>query len=212
MLIEVYHPSQKGTRASAAHMQPSDPHQPGAGSSAQPDLQQGAAQPPVNPGKAKPQQQKGAEKEGNWWHSDSSSSDNDPEDWELDEPQNKDELYDPDADDKDLEWVHKQRKGRKTDAILSCPCCFTTLCIDCQQHAQQQEQYRAMFTMNCKVDKAQLQEQPSSKQQGRSRGKQARTGEQGAMWCVVCEVCDTVVGAQDEDEVVHFYHVLASNA
>jgi hypothetical protein len=28
----------------------------------------------------------------------------------------------------------QQRSGRTTDAILSCPGCFTTLCIDCQQH------------------------------------------------------------------------------
>jgi hypothetical protein len=29
---------------------------------------------------------------------------------------------------------------------------------------------------------------------------------------VLCEVCDTLLGAQDEEEVVHFFHVLASNA
>ena len=65
-----------------------------------------------------------------------------------------DELfYDPNADDLDEEWVNTQRlayrniktdsgQGEdlpkkdtpKSDAILSCPCCMVTLCIDCQQH------------------------------------------------------------------------------
>ena len=40
-------------------------------------------------------------------------------------------------------------QGRKTDAILSCPGCFTTCCIDCQQH-EYKDQYRAMFVTNCR--------------------------------------------------------------
>lgn len=38
------------------------------------------------------------------------------------------------ADEADEAWAVQQRSGRTTDAILSCPGCFTTLCIDCQQH------------------------------------------------------------------------------
>lgn len=45
----------------------------------------------------------------------------------------------------------KQRQGRVSDALLSCPSCFTTLCIDCQQHERIPNQYRAMFVQNCKV-------------------------------------------------------------
>ena len=41
-------------------------------------------------------------------------------------------------------------QGRKSDAILSCPGCLTTVCIDCQQHAVFENQFRAMFTMNCR--------------------------------------------------------------
>lgn len=43
------------------------------------------------------------------------------------------DLYDPVLDDKDEAWVVRKRQGRKSDAVLSCPCCFTTLCIDCQR-------------------------------------------------------------------------------
>ncbi|KAK9091443.1 hypothetical protein Sjap_024620 [Stephania japonica] len=44
----------------------------------------------------------------------------------------KPEFYDPNLDDKDDLWAHKNRRGHISDAILSCPACFTTLCIDCQ--------------------------------------------------------------------------------
>ena len=43
------------------------------------------------------------------------------------------EFYDPDLDDVDERWINRQRKGRTSDAVLSCPACFTTLCLDCQR-------------------------------------------------------------------------------
>lgn len=60
------------------------------------------------------------------------------------------EFFDPEADDKSEAWVSKLRGGRRSDAILSCPQCFTTLCLECQQHAHQHNQFRAMFVMNCR--------------------------------------------------------------
>lgn len=45
----------------------------------------------------------------------------------------------------------KRRQGRQSDAVLSCPCCFITVCLDCQQHEVYQNQYRAMFVANCRV-------------------------------------------------------------
>lgn len=41
-------------------------------------------------------------------------------------------------------------RAHRSDAILSCPLCFTTLCIDCQQHDKYDNQFRAMFVMNCR--------------------------------------------------------------
>lgn len=43
-------------------------------------------------------------------------------------------------------------KPRTSDAILSCPRCFTTVCMDCQQHERYANQFRAMFVMNIGVD------------------------------------------------------------
>ena len=55
-----------------------------------------------------------------------------------------------DLDDQDEVWARKQRQGRKSDAILSCPNCMTTVCLDCQQHDYMANQYRAMFVRNCR--------------------------------------------------------------
>jgi hypothetical protein len=42
--------------------------------------------------------------------------------------------------------------SRQTDAVLNCPCCFTTVCMDCQRHDKYVTQFRAMFVMNIQVD------------------------------------------------------------
>jgi E2F-associated phosphoprotein len=52
----------------------------------------------------------------------------------------------------DEAWAAKLRAGRKSDAVLSCPACLTTVCLDCQQHAEEEGQFRAMFVMNCRWD------------------------------------------------------------
>lgn len=60
------------------------------------------------------------------------------------------EFYDPGGDDRAAAWVSRLRGGRRSDAILSCPQCFTTVCVECQQHATRDNQFRAMFVMNCR--------------------------------------------------------------
>lgn len=119
-----------------------------------------------------------------------------------------DPLYDPEADDKDAAWVAKERSGRASDAILSCPGCFTTLCLECQQHEQYHGQFRAVSAYNVVVDKNQLID-PAAGGKGR-RTKKAKASQQ--YYKVLCAVCDTEVGAFDEDEVYHFFHVFPSNA
>ncbi|GFR39703.1 hypothetical protein Agub_g182, partial [Astrephomene gubernaculifera] len=69
-----------------------------------------------------------------------------------DQQQEPDPFYDEAADDADEAWANRQRGGRVSDAVLSCPGCFTTLCIDCQRHEKFHQQYRAMFVMNCQVE------------------------------------------------------------
>lgn len=54
------------------------------------------------------------------------------------------------ATDKQAEQA-KMLKPRNSDAILSCPCCFQIVCMDCQRHEQYSNQFRAMFVMNIGV-------------------------------------------------------------
>ena len=46
----------------------------------------------------------------------------------------------------------KMLKPRNSDGILSCPCCFQIVCMDCQKHEKYTNQFRAMFVMNIGVD------------------------------------------------------------
>lgn len=120
-----------------------------------------------------------------------------------------DPFYDPLADDADEGWAAIQRSNRRSDAILSCPCCFSTLCIDCQRHERHTEQYRAMFVMNCTVNQATVQQRPNRKRAKRRKDIQHPDD---SLNQVSCSVCGTEVGGRDADEVFHFFHVLASTA
>jgi hypothetical protein len=42
-------------------------------------------------------------------------------------------------------------KPRGTDAVLSCPCCFNIVCMDCQRHSKYANQFRAIFVMGIAV-------------------------------------------------------------
>ncbi|GMH44779.1 hypothetical protein BSKO_12731 [Bryopsis sp. KO-2023] len=83
-----------------------------------------------------------------WWRSDSSLDGRELDDLDLME----DPFYDPTLDEKDAQWTAKLRRGRTSDAILNCPGCFTTLCVDCQEHSSMVGCFRAMFVMNCRVE------------------------------------------------------------
>eukprot|EP00667_Euglena_gracilis_P021818 EG_transcript_24036 len=79
-----------------------------------------------------------------------------------------DDLFDPEADDDDDRWVWQQvfkgdvkAKGKKaharsSDALLSCPCCFATVCIDCVKHDEGSNQWRAIDVLNCVTDGSRL--------------------------------------------------------
>lgn len=131
----------------------------------------------------------------------------------------KPEFYDPELDDKDEKWIHKKKHGR-SDAVLSCPACFTTLCLECQRHEKYLTQYRAIFVSNCKIEDKQVPIQRSSKSRSRKRnrrtegfdGSDAISTSNDAIKQVCCSVCSTEVGVIDEDEVYHFFNVLPSES
>jgi hypothetical protein len=95
--------------------------------------------------------------------------------------------------------------ARNTDAILNCPACFTVCCWDCQKH-EEFEQYRAMFVQNCRVYLNRTMRPASDR---RNAAEKRATAAQ-VFHPVHCHVCNAELGARDEDEVVHFFNVLAS--
>ncbi|XP_027154664.1 E2F-associated phosphoprotein [Coffea eugenioides] len=161
----------------------------------------------MNGGQEKPKE----DREGSPTESQQTVSDDDEIDYSI-----KPEFYDPNLDDKDELWVQKKRKGHNSDAVLSCPACFTTLCLDCQRHEKYLTQYRAVFVINCKIKSYQVSQHGSKRKRGRRHGTSSETeadsvaGE--AVKPVCCSVCSTDVGVIDEEEVYHFFNVLPSES
>ena len=116
----------------------------------------------------------------------------------------------------------------KSDAILNCPACLTTLCLDCQRHELYHNQYRAMFVLNCSIIKSERLKYPVPKKNNKKwkRGnKRRRDDGEGSLqrteageeteelyFPVKCSVCNTEVAVYDEDEIFHFFNVLTSIA
>nr|XP_004661920.1 E2F-associated phosphoprotein isoform X1 [Jaculus jaculus] len=149
-------------------------------------------------------------------------------------------LYDPEKDNRDQAWVDAQRRGYhgfglqrpcqrqqpvpNSDAVLNCPACMTTLCLDCQRHESYKTQYRAMFVMNCSVNKEEIlrYKNPASRKKRRVYKKmkssqeppsqQAETEVEEIYHPVMCTECSTEVAVYDKDEVFHFFNVLASHS
>uniref|UniRef100_A0A8C9PP74 E2F associated phosphoprotein n=1 Tax=Spermophilus dauricus TaxID=99837 RepID=A0A8C9PP74_SPEDA len=97
-------------------------------------------------------------------------------------PTNDELLYDPEKDNRDQAWVDAQRRGYhgfglqrprhqqpvpNSDAVLNCPACMTTL------HESYKTQYRAMFVMNCSVNKEEVLRYKNSENRKKRRGPQA---------------------------------------
>ncbi|CAI8601731.1 unnamed protein product [Vicia faba] len=128
----------------------------------------------------------------------------------------KPEFYDPELDEKDEKWIRKNRHGRDSDAVLCCPACFTTLCLECQRHEKYLTQYRAIFVTNCKIEDKPVMTQSSSKSRKRNTrdrefgGSHAISSSTEKLKQVCCTVCSTEVGVFDEDEIYHFFNVLPS--
>ncbi|XP_026162537.1 E2F-associated phosphoprotein [Mastacembelus armatus] len=165
-------------------------------------------------------------------------------------PTNDELLYDPDEDDRDQAWVDARRRAyssRKrpagasqsrsrhpqglpnSDAVLNCPACMTTLCLDCQRHEKYRTQYRAMFVMNCTVKRDEVlryktQQEKKRRNRKRRRGQEAETpvdeipdptpagmAADEVYHPVQCSECTTEVAVFDKDEVYHFFNILSSH-
>lgn len=152
-------------------------------------------------------------------------------------PTNDELLYDPEKDDRDQAWVDTKRRGYhgiglqrpcqkqqpvpNSDAVLNCPACMTTLCLDCQRHESYKTQYRAMFVMNCSVNREEVLRYKNPENRKKKRGAKkmrSNSGDPAEMEAeeiyhpVMCTECSTEVAVYDKDEVFHFFNVLASHS
>ncbi|XP_051000301.1 LOW QUALITY PROTEIN: E2F-associated phosphoprotein [Acomys russatus] len=152
-------------------------------------------------------------------------------------PTNDELLYDPEKDNRDQAWVDAQRRGYhafglqrprqkqqpvpNSDAVLNCPACMTTLCLDCQRHESYKTQYRAMFVMNCSVNREEVLRYKNPENRKKKRGaKKMKSNpedppeieEEEVYHPVMCTECSTEVAVYDKDEVFHFFNVLASHS
>ena len=133
----------------------------------------------------------------------------------------EDPYFDENRDEKDEAWVGSNIAGagdrNKTDAILSCPSCFTVLCMDCQRHETYTDQYRAMFVANCKVHcEYQVSYRPTH-HNNKLRWERiavhsgsADSGEE-LFYPVLCSYCDTEVAVYDQEEIYHFFNVVTGH-
>ncbi|XP_074146723.1 E2F-associated phosphoprotein [Sminthopsis crassicaudata] len=152
-------------------------------------------------------------------------------------PTNDELLYDPEKDNKDQAWVDARRRGYhclgmklshqqqavpNSDAVLNCPACMTTLCLDCQRHEYYKTQYRAMFVMNCSVNREEVLRYKSSVNKKRRWGhKKMKSDDEDNSTVqpenvevyhpVKCTECSTEVAVFDKNEIFHFFNVLASH-
>ncbi|KAI8927658.1 E2F-associated phosphoprotein [Entophlyctis helioformis] len=114
--------------------------------------------------------------------------------------------------------MHKQLDKPQSDAVLSCPMCFTPICYDCQRHETYKTQFRAMFVSNVSVSYGEVLRYgatPTPKK-GSQKQKQAQGGDvptgyrpQDVYHPVRCQTCDCEVGVIDHEEIYHFFNVIA---
>eukprot|EP00833_Pecoramyces_ruminatium_P006462 jgi/Orpsp1_1/1180494/evm.model.c7180000073643.1 len=116
------------------------------------------------------------------YNSDSDSDSNDI--YENFDPESV-EWYDPNEDEKNEQWIRKKthtikdkngKLKKNSDAILTCPLCFTYLCFDCQRHELYHNQYRAMFVRNCVINRTERYRIPEeNNKNNKNRNKNKKT-------------------------------------
>ncbi|XP_051833982.1 E2F-associated phosphoprotein isoform X2 [Antechinus flavipes] len=115
-------------------------------------------------------------------------------------PTNDELLYDPEKDNRDQAWVDAQRRG----------------------HEYYKTQYRAMFVMNCSVNREEVlrYKSPMNKKKRWGHKKMKSDDEDDSTvqpenvevyHPVKCTECSTEVAVFDKNEIFHFFNVLASH-
>ena len=93
----------------------------------------------------------------------------------------------------------------ESDAVLCCPCCFTTLCYDCKQHEKDACRFIAQFVTRCHTQSVAVTEE-----EAQYWGWSPR--EAPNLRRVICRKCTTFLAFRDTDEMFHFVTALPSSS
>lgn len=104
------------------------------------------------------------------------------------------------------------------EQILYNPSWNVKLCFGCFfRHEMYPQQYRAMFVMNCKILKGEVlkfapkqDKRALKRKRGKSEEESSTSNMEETFHPVHCSICNTEVAVYDQDEVYHFFSVLAS--
>jgi hypothetical protein len=108
-----------------------------------------------------------------------------------------DELYDAGKDEENEKFVQNTRRiSSISDATLACPCCFTVLSYESQQHVEYKNQFRSLTVLNSQIKHDQVLCYEEEKY--------------SPVCCALCGYECGVFGPQPE-ELYHFHDVLASD-
>jgi hypothetical protein len=155
------------------------------------------------------------------------------------------EWYDPNEDERNEQWIRKKTHSLKdkngtikknSDAILTCPYCFTYLCFDCQRHELYHNQYRALFVRNCVVNRTERYRIPEENNKNKNKNKKKNKknsitkeseniseNEESTttdneiklsddyFYPVLCKYCQTQVGLLDQNEIYHLFNFIPSD-
>lgn len=116
-------------------------------------------------------------------------------------------FYDPRSDKADERYVKglmnlKEGKKFESDATLSCPCCFWTVCFQCERHATNFEQYTAPSVQNCVLSQEESSEDSALADKIDDLTLPYRI--------VKCGECGTSLGILDGHNQYQLIHVLPS--
>ncbi|KAJ2709396.1 hypothetical protein H4R19_004275 [Coemansia spiralis] len=117
------------------------------------------------------------------------------------------ELHDEQADERDAAWVAEQFPGA-TDAVLSCPMCFTQICFVCQHHVRFPGQYRAREVVHCRTLDDQLFVFGARGRLEPAPDAASRGVDSEVFRLVVCAECSARVGVVDADGAYHLFEVV----
>jgi hypothetical protein len=120
----------------------------------------------------------------------------------------RESLFDPDEDENNEKWI-EETHGGPTDAVLSCPGCFTQICYSCTLKSKNKKSERSVFTSK-KVEFCTLRDRVFESENKKIKTIAALTNNPAVenisnateVRDVLCDQCETCVGEFKNGEYI----------